>query len=92
VVAGDQDLLRAALTGDRASTVALVDKLTPVVQARVARVLLVQGGAAGRDIRRQVEDLTQEVFLSLFDDDGRVLRSWRAELGPSRRIRRWTTG
>ncbi len=59
--------------------------LTPVVQARVARGLLLrrQRAAAGRDVRQEVEDFTQEVFLALFDDDGRVLRSWNPERGLS---------
>jgi RNA polymerase sigma-70 factor (ECF subfamily) len=58
--------------------------LTPVIQARVARTLLAhRWGGAGRDIRQQVEDLAQEVFLALFADEGRVLRSWQAERGLS---------
>lgn len=62
----------------------LVDRLTPVIQARVARVVLatrLAGGSHGA--RSQVEDLTQEVFLLLFADSGRVLRSWQPERGLS---------
>lgn len=63
---------------------ALVDALTPVVQARVARGLLRRGGGArGRDVRQEVEDMTQEVFLSLFDDGGRALRAWAPARGLS---------
>lgn len=52
--------------------------LTPVIQARVARTLLARRSrlAAHRNVRQQVEDLTQEVFLSLFTKGGHVLRSW----------------
>jgi RNA polymerase sigma-70 factor (ECF subfamily) len=59
--------------------------LTPVIQARVARTLLARlarlGG--GRDVRQEVEDLTQDVFLSLFSRDARVLRAWDSERGLS---------
>lgn len=62
-----------------------VRRMTPVVQARVARKLLSfrDRSAAGRDVRQEVEDLTQEVFLALFADDARVLKSWRPERGLS---------
>lgn len=72
-----------ALAGDAAALTRLIRVSTPVVQARVARGLLLwrQGGNAGRDVRQEVEDLTQEVFLVLFADDGRVLRSWQPERG-----------
>ncbi len=76
-----------ALAGDQAALTRLVDDLTPVIQARVARVLLLrrQGASAGRDVRQEVEDLTQEVFLILFDDGGKVLRGWSPERGLSLR-------
>jgi RNA polymerase sigma factor (sigma-70 family) len=72
-----------ALAGDTAALARLIRASTPVIQARVARGLLLwrQGGNAGRDVRQEVEDLTQEVFLVLFADDGRVLRSWQPERG-----------
>jgi RNA polymerase sigma-70 factor (ECF subfamily) len=79
-------LLRSALDGDAGAVRALVDHLTPVVQARVARALLRrERGAAGRDVRQEVEDIAQEVFVSLFEDGGRVLRTWRADGGLSLR-------
>lgn len=77
------DLIAAALRGERPAIASLVDLLTPVVQARVARLLLRRGKASGRDVSRDVEDLSQEVFLSLFDDDGRLLRSWDPARGLS---------
>lgn len=73
-----------ALAGDEPALKGLVDLLTPVIQARVARVVLAgRPATGGRPVRPQVEDLTQEVFLVLFADGGRVLRSWRPELGLS---------
>jgi RNA polymerase sigma factor (sigma-70 family) len=80
-----QDEVRSALAGDEAALNRLVRKLTPVIQSRVARGLLRwrTGAAAGRDVRQEVEDITQNIFLHLFADDGKVLRSWHPELGLS---------
>lgn len=77
------DLVRRALAGDPAALTRLVALLTPVIQARVARTLLAGRHrlAAGRNVRQEVEDLSQEVFLALFDRDARVLRRWQAERG-----------
>ncbi len=80
-----QDDVRAALAGDEAALTRLVRALTPIIQSRVARGLLLRrtGTAAGRDVRQEVEDLTQEIFLLLFADGGKVLRSWQPERGLS---------
>jgi RNA polymerase sigma-70 factor (ECF subfamily) len=76
--------LRKALKGDEVALDRLVDLLTPVIQARVARKLLARAGqAAGRSIRQEVEDLTQEVFLALFDNDAKTLRAWDPDKGLS---------
>ncbi len=46
------------------------------------RPLLRRRRAAGhRDVRQEVEDLTQSVFLALFADRGRTLRQWDAGRG-----------
>jgi RNA polymerase sigma-70 factor (ECF subfamily) len=78
-------LVGDALAGDQHALTRLVAALTPVVQARVARTLLARRAArgGGRNLRHEVEDLTQEIFLALFVGGGRVLRSWRAERGLS---------
>ncbi len=77
--------LARALAGDEPALTALVDTLTPVIQARVARRLLLgqAGRARSRDIRQEVEDLAQEIFLVLFADGARVLRNWNPEMGLS---------
>lgn len=74
-----------ALARDARALTDLVSRLTPVIQARVARALLLwrTGGAASRSVRQEVEDFTQEMFLLLFQEDGRVLRGWDAERGLS---------
>jgi RNA polymerase sigma factor (sigma-70 family) len=75
----------SALAGDEPALTRLVRRLTPVLQSRVARGLLLwrTGPAAGRNIRQEVEDLVQEIFLVLFADDGKVLRSWQPDRGLS---------
>jgi RNA polymerase sigma-70 factor (ECF subfamily) len=80
-----QGTLERALSGDQAALWDLVDLFTPVIQKRVARVLLSrrQGASSGRDIHQEVDDLAQEVFVTLFADDGRVLRTWSPERGLS---------
>jgi RNA polymerase sigma-70 factor (ECF subfamily) len=78
--------LGRALDGDDEGALGdFVRRTTPIVQARVARKLLSfrDRSAAGRDVRQEVEDLTQEVFLALFADGARVLRSWQPERGLS---------
>lgn len=75
--------IRAALSGDGAATRRLVHALLPVVQARVARALVRRRGGSGRDVRQEVEDLAQEVFASLFEDDARALRAWDPARGLS---------
>jgi RNA polymerase sigma factor (sigma-70 family) len=79
------DLVRRALAGDQTALTRLVAVLTPVIQARAARTLLARRFrlAGGRDVRQEVEDLSQEVFLALFSRDAHVLRDWQAERGLS---------
>lgn len=78
-------LVRQALAGDQTALTRLVAGLTPVIQARVARTLLARRSrlGGGRDVRQEVEDLTQDVFLSLFSRDAKVLRAWDSERGLS---------
>ncbi len=78
-------LMGRALAGDPAGLARLVAVLTPVIQARVARTLLARRSllAGGRDLRQEVEDQSQEVFLALFSRDAHVLRTWQAERGLS---------
>jgi len=71
------DLIRRALAGDRAAGVSLVQAIRPVIQARAGRALLRRRDQrAGRDLRTEVEDLTQEVLAGLFAQRGKVLADW----------------
>lgn len=72
--------LERALAGHTASLEALIARLTPVVQARVARVLLRQVRRRAT-LRQDVEDFSQDVLMLLFSDEARILRSWQSERG-----------
>ena len=78
------DLVRRALAGEDVALRALIDRLTPVVQARVSRALLRNSDRfRATDAREILKDLTQEVFASLFDKDGATLRRWDPQRGAS---------
>lgn len=72
-----------ALSGDSRALRELIALLTPVVQGRVARVLLRSGSVRGKGIsvQQEVEDLTQDVFERLFAQGGQALRAWEPERG-----------
>jgi RNA polymerase sigma-70 factor (ECF subfamily) len=73
-------LVQRALAKDKDAVRVIVDVLTPVIQARAARALLRRGP---REVRADVEDITQTVLAGLFADNGRVLRQWDPERGLS---------
>ncbi|MFT3765384.1 MAG: hypothetical protein QM820_07710 [Minicystis sp.] len=72
-----------ALSGDARAVRLLIDALTPVIQARVARGLLRSRAARGRDVHQEVQDIAQQVMLALFAEGGRVLRAWDPARGLS---------
>jgi DNA-directed RNA polymerase specialized sigma24 family protein len=76
-----RELITKALSREPAAVRALVDQLSPVIERRVAAALWRR--APGRDIRTEVQDMTQDVFLSLFAGDGKALRAWDPERGMS---------
>ena len=77
----DHERLRAALAGDARGRRELVERLLPTVRARVLHALL---RYKSREQAVQVtEDLTQQVFLLLFEDGGRRLRAWSPGRGAS---------
>jgi RNA polymerase sigma-70 factor (ECF subfamily) len=61
---------------------ALVDRLAPIIERRVAATLW-QRSARGRDARQEQRDMVQAVFLSLFESDAKALRAWHPERGMS---------
>lgn len=78
----DRELVAAAVGGQRAAVARLVARLTPVIQARVARCVLRYKPRSGQ-VRQDVDDLAQDVFLRLFEDGGKVLSSWDPARGLS---------
>jgi RNA polymerase sigma-70 factor (ECF subfamily) len=79
----DRELLNRALSGDPSAVRELVAKLLPIIQVRVARILARRRSRSLRDVRQEVEDFAQEVFVALFEADGRVLRAWDPARGMS---------
>lgn len=75
-------LVTGALSGDARALTRLVEVLTPVIQARVARTLLCRSRRSA-NLREEVQDLTQEAFLALLVNEKRELRRWRPERGLS---------
>ncbi|HEY2513459.1 MAG TPA: sigma-70 family RNA polymerase sigma factor [Polyangiaceae bacterium] len=80
-----RDLVQRAVARDPGAVRALVRELSPVIEWRVTRALgrSRTGRAQGRSAEQETEDLTQEVFLALFDHDARALRSWDPTRGAS---------
>ncbi|MEL6186199.1 MAG: sigma-70 family RNA polymerase sigma factor [Myxococcota bacterium] len=74
------DTLAYALSGDQEAMLSLAKAWLPAIQVRVARSLAAR---SGRFEARDVEDLTQEVFVRLFARDARVLRSFDPHRGTS---------
>lgn len=58
----------------------LVQRLMPVVRARVAAYLGRRGGRLGH---QDVDDIAQDIWLTLIRDDGKLLRDYDAARGKS---------
>lgn len=74
----DRALVRRAIDNDPAALAQLVERLTPVIHLRVARVLRLRVRHR-RSSRQEVEDFVQEIFTFILSDDRRALRSWEPE-------------
>ncbi|MGZ3423280.1 MAG: RNA polymerase sigma factor [Polyangiales bacterium] len=73
-----------ALGGDLSAVRAFVAAMSPIVQARVARALVRhRDRASARDVRQEIADFAQEIFLALFENEGRLLRMWDPARGLS---------
>ncbi len=81
----DRAVVQRAIARQPDAVRALIRALTPVVQIRVARALQRSHTVRtqGRSPAQDVEDMTQEVLLALFDDDARALRAWDPSRGAS---------
>ena len=76
-----RELIRRALARDPASVRTLVGLLSPVIERRVAATLWQR--TSRRSAQQELKDLTQAVFVSLFEDDGKALRAWDPARGAS---------
>lgn len=76
-------VIEQALNGERTAIESLVNDLTPVIQNKVARVMLSTLSGQSVDIRQEVQDMTQDVLTLIFSDGGKLLRSWAPEKGAS---------
>ena len=76
------EALEGSLEGDEAALRFLVEQLTPVIARRVIRSLI-RCGRPATGCRDLIRDLTQDVFLDLFEKDARILRGWNPEKGLS---------
>ncbi len=80
----EPELIERALSGDAHAMQELVSLLRPQIQAEVAWTLQrFAPRGRHRDPHQETADMVQEVFLSLFDHDGRILRAWNPERGRS---------
>lgn len=66
------ELLRRCLEGDSGARNDFVDRCAPVIHAAVRRLIR---GRVPQDRSLGVEDIVQEVFLRLFKNDARLLRT-----------------
>lgn len=81
MVIGSHPNIEQALNGDHRAAARLVTALEPIIRRRVAGALLRDKARWGRSVAVDAEDLTQEVLLALFADDGRILKAWSPERG-----------
>ena len=79
-----RELVAGAIARRPAAVRELVHVLGPVVHGRVRKALARRRGGStkGRDVAQEAEDLAQEVFVALFDDDAKALRAWDPERSP----------
>lgn len=77
-----RELVRGALDGDPTSLQHLINRLAPVISKCVTSALWRRNHGA-RNVTQEAPDIVQEVFLSLFQADGRPLRAWDPARGSS---------
>jgi DNA-directed RNA polymerase specialized sigma24 family protein len=74
------DVVNRAILREPDAVHALVRAIGPVIHGRVVKALVKR--AQGRDVFQDVEDLVQEVFVKLFENDAKALRAWDPARGP----------
>lgn len=76
-----RELIRQALAGVPECVRRLVDRLSPVIAKRVAATLWQR--RQKDNVPQETADMVQEVFVSLFQADGKALRAWDPARGMS---------
>jgi RNA polymerase sigma-70 factor (ECF subfamily) len=80
------DLVHRALAREPQACRRLVAELSPAIHGRVTAALYRrEASGLGRFTRQEANDFTQEVFVMLWDENGRILRLWNPERGASLR-------
>lgn len=79
----DRALIEACAADDRRAQRELMRRLMPVLEAQVASVARRAPSRVGRDSRREVCDLLQDVLVELFRNQAQELRRWDPERGLS---------
>ncbi len=71
-------LVEKAIGGDADAQRKLIERLTPVIQLSVAKMLRRwrTGSASTRDAGQEVEDMVQEVWVELYKHGCKALRRW----------------
>ena len=73
-----------ALKGNKTQIRKIVEMLTPVIQARVARALVAWTNQKNNSqIKEEVSDISQEIFASLFKNNAKILLNWDPNKGLS---------
>ncbi len=75
--------LKSCLADGEHGLTRLVRGLQGIVHARVARVFLHRAPGASTSLHEDLEELAQDVFVTLFDRDALTLRNWDPQRGLS---------
>ncbi|WP_168204131.1 RNA polymerase sigma factor [Aliikangiella coralliicola] len=78
------DIVSQAISGNRHAIRRLIRLLTPVIQSSVAHILTrTRSDSSSCDIHAEVADYCQDIFMLLFKNDSKILRSWDPDKGMS---------
>lgn len=77
----DERLIGDALAGDARARRELAKRLLGTIQREVVSVLRRAAAIQLRDPRQEVQELTQDVLVLLFERDGQELRRWDPQRG-----------
>jgi RNA polymerase sigma factor (sigma-70 family) len=77
----DERLVTAALAGQPTARRQLASRLLGTIQREVVAVLRRASSLQGRDPKQEVQELTQDVLVALFEREGQELRRWDPQRG-----------